>query len=87
MTYLIRDLPMDERPRERMLAHGAQTLSDAELLAVIIGTGAEGKNAIYLARELLHNGLSGLERRDRSALLTMRGVGPAKAARIAAVFE
>jgi len=87
MTYLIRDLPRDNRPRERLLAHGAEVLSDAELLAVILGTGAAGKNAIHLAEELLEGGVPGLQNRDRAALLRARGMGPAKAARIAAVLE
>lgn len=87
MTYLIRDLPRDNRPRERLLAHGAEVLSDAELLAVILGTGAAGKNAIHLAEELLDGGVPGLHNRDRTALLRARGMGPAKAARIAAVLE
>jgi DNA repair protein RadC len=85
--YLIRDIPIDTRPRERLLAHGARTLSDSELLAIILGTGAPGKNAIQLARELLLSGMSDLRHRDPTKLSKVRGVGPAKAARIAAVFE
>ncbi|MEA2415390.1 MAG: repair protein RadC, partial [Thermoanaerobaculia bacterium] len=53
MHELIADMPMDERPRERMLTHGAKSLSDAELLAVLLGSGMQGKNAIELARDLL----------------------------------
>ena len=85
--YLIRDIPIDTRPRERLLAHGARTLSDSELLAIILGTGAPGKNAIQLARELLLSGMSDLRHRDPGKVSKVRGVGPAKAARIAAVFE
>jgi len=84
MTDVIRDLPRDERPRERLLQHGVETLSDAELLALIIGSGVRGQNAIQLARRLLADGMRNLRRRD---LLTERGVGPAKAARIAAALE
>lgn len=87
MTDLIRDLPRDDRPRERLLAHGAETLSDAELLAVILGSGVPGQNAIQLARQLLSGGMRSLRRQDIAALANIRGVGPAKAARIAAVFE
>lgn len=87
MTYLIRDLPVDNRPRERLLAHGPEVLSDAELLAVILGTGAPGKNAIHLAQELLEGGMPNLRHRDLASLAGARGVGPAKAARIAAVVE
>lgn len=87
MTDVIRDLPRDDRPRERLLQHGAQTLSDAELLALIIGTGAEGKNAIQLARELLADGVRTLPRRDLSTLGSIRGMGPAKTARVSAAVE
>lgn len=88
MIEMIRDFPLNDRPRERMLAHGPGVLSDAELLAVMLGTGAEGKNAIYLARELLHSGgLRTLSKREQATLIATRGVGPAKAARISAMFE
>ena len=87
MTFVIRDMPADDRPRERLLQHGAETLSDAELLAVIIGTGAPGKNAIHLARELLDGGVRSLRERDLSSLLATRGMGHVKMARIAAVLE
>lgn len=55
----ISDWPLTERPRERLLAHGAAILSDAELLAVFLRTGMRGKSAVDLARELLAN-LNGL---------------------------
>jgi DNA repair protein RadC len=84
---MIADLPMDDRPRERLLTHGADTLSDAELLAILIGSGMRGKNALDLSRELLVGGLSGLARRDTSATSAVSGIGPAKAARIAAALE
>lgn len=84
---LIADLPMDERPRERLLKHGVETLSDAELVALLIGSGVRGKNAIEVGRELLHEGLSSLARRDWSSTAHARGIGTAKAARLAATFE
>ena len=87
MTDVIRDLPLGDRPRERMMMHGAATLSDAELLAVILGCGLPGQNAIELARHLLADGMHNLGRREVSSLAGVRGVGLAKAARIAAVFE
>lgn len=87
MTELIADLPLDDRPRERLLTHGPETLSDAELLAVLLGAGTRGKNAIQLARELLIDGMAELRRRELSTLAQTRGVGAAKAARIAAAFE
>ena len=87
MTYLIRDMPTDDRPRERMFKHGAKTLSDAELLAVLLVTGAAGKNAIHLAQELLIGGIHSLRARDFTTLAAARGVGPAKVARIGAAVE
>ncbi len=47
------DWPANEQPRERLLAHGASSLSDAELLAIFLRTGVKGKSAVDLARELL----------------------------------
>jgi DNA repair protein RadC len=87
MTYVIRDMPADDRPRERMLSHGAHTLSDSELLAVIIGCGVRGKNAIELAHDLLVDGVQNLRSRDITALATTNGIGPAKTARIGAAVE
>lgn len=87
MHELIADMPMDERPRERMLMHGADTLSDAELLAVLLGSGVPGKNAIELARELVHEGFASLARCEASQLAKMGGIGVAKATRIIAAFE
>jgi DNA repair protein RadC len=87
MTEVIADLPRDDRPRERLLSHGAEVLSDAELMAILLGSGLPGKNAIQLARELLAEGMSSLRRRDVVELARIAGVGPAKASRIAAAFE
>lgn len=87
MTQVIRDMARDERPRERMMMHGAQTLSNAELLAVFIGCGTPGKNALDIARELLSEGLTRLTRRELSSLAKVPGIGVAKAARIVAAFE
>ena len=87
MTELIADLPPDDRPRERMLRHGAQTLSNAELIAILLGSGMRGKNAIQLARDLLSDGLEALRRREAAHLARVGGVGPAKAARVGAAFE
>jgi DNA repair protein RadC len=57
MHEVIADLPLDDRPREKLRKHGAETLSDAELVAILLGSGTRGKNAIQLARELLREGL------------------------------
>jgi DNA repair protein RadC len=87
MHELIADMPMDERPRERMLTHGAKSLSDAELLAVLLGSGMQGKNAIELARDLLREGFSALVQCDAEQLAKREGMGIAKATRIIATFE
>ncbi|HUJ15384.1 MAG TPA: DNA repair protein RadC [Thermoanaerobaculia bacterium] len=88
MQELIADLPLDDRPREKMRRHGAGTLSDAELLAILIGSGTRGISAIQLARELLRDGgLPSIGRSSADALARTRGIGDAKATRIAAAFE
>lgn len=84
---VIRDLPLDDRPRERLLMHGPETLSNAELVALLLGSGLPGKNAIQLARELLREGVTRLHSRDAKYLQGIPGIGPAKVARIAAAFE
>jgi DNA repair protein RadC len=87
MFDVIADLPMDDRPRERMLKHGASTLSDAELLAIILGSGTTGKNVLELSRQALMGGKTALARRGMKELLIIRGMGPVKAMRIKAAFE
>ena len=81
--------PLSERPRERFFAHGAASLSDAELLALFLGTGTRGKGAMDVARELLvrFGRVSRLLSAAHRELCAVPGVGPAKSARIAAVME
>ncbi|MDX1582270.1 MAG: DNA repair protein RadC [Thermoanaerobaculia bacterium] len=83
----IADLPLEERPRERLLQLGPQSLTDTELVAVLLGSGTRGRNAISLARDLLQDGLTDLSRREWSGGPTIPGVGNAKGARLAAAFE
>ena len=85
----IRDWPESERPRERLLARGAGTLSDAELLALFLGSGTAGRDAVASARGLLadHDGLRRLLDRDARALTRLRGIGPARACLLAAALE
>lgn len=85
----IADWPQQERPRERLLAQGAGSLSDAELVAVCLRSGTRGKSAVDLARELIagFGGVAGLLGADLSRLLRVKGLGTAKAAQLAASIE
>ena len=85
----IRELPEDERPREKLAARGASALSDAELIAILLRTGTVGANAIDVARDLLkrHGSLRGLSRCNVEELAKSPGVGPAKAVQLAAAFD
>lgn len=86
---LLKDLPQDARPREKLLARGPGALSDAELLALLLRTGLPGKNALQMGQELLSSfgGVSGLLNTPAEALKKIKGVGPAKRAEIVAVLE
>jgi len=81
--------PETERPRERLLALGPSALSDAELIAILLGNGSKGNSAIDLARDLLqrHGGLSALGRLSPAKMTALTGLGSAKAARILAACE
>lgn len=84
----ITDLPAHERPRERLAALGSAAMSDAELVAIQLGSGGPGESAVALAQALLveWGGVSGLARAAVDQLARRRGVGPAKAARLVAAF-
>ena len=88
-TMMIRDLPQQERPRERLARVGAPALSTAELLAITLRTGVGGENVVRLAERLLahFSGLPGLARASISELQQVKGVGPAKAVEIKAALE
>ncbi len=85
---LIRDLPVSERPRERLLKQGSAALSDAELVAVLLRTGAKGLSVIQMSTELLQetDGLSGLVSLPAQSL-RRHGLGPAKVASLLAAVE
>jgi DNA repair protein RadC len=81
-------LPTDARPREKLLARGAQALSDVELLAILLRTGMAGKNVFQLSEELLgRDGIAGLLNATVPSLKMVKGLGPAKQAELLAVFE
>jgi DNA repair protein RadC len=85
----IKDWPESQRPRERLLTRGAQSLTDAELLAIFFRVGVTGKSAIELANEALQHcgGLHGLLTVDEAAFTQISGLGSAKYAQLMAVME
>lgn len=85
---MIRELPESERPRERLLKQGSGALSDSELIAVLLRTGARGISALQMARDLIQEtgGLSGLVSLTPE-LLRRHGLGPAKTASLLAALE
>jgi DNA repair protein RadC len=86
---LIRDLPTSERPRERLRDYGASSLSNGELLAIILHTGAQHESALSVATRLLstYRGLVGLARVSFRGLCNEKGLGEAKAAQLKAALE
>ncbi|PPC93148.1 MAG: hypothetical protein CTY33_09070 [Methylotenera sp.] len=85
----ITDWPASERPREKLLAHGAKTLSDAELLAIFLRVGVTGKSAVDLARDLLNrfSSLNGIFAASLEELSQVHGIGNSKYAQLQAIFE
>lgn len=85
----VKDWPQNEKPREKLVMLGAASLSDAELLALLLRSGIRGKDAVALGRELLasHGGFRGLLSQEWRSLNHIRGLGPAKAASLVAVTE
>jgi DNA repair protein RadC len=81
--------PIEERPRERLLRHGATALSDAQLIAIVMRTGHCQQTAVDLAMRILsaHGGLSGLSELTGTELQRVAGIGPAKAAQLLAALE
>jgi DNA repair protein RadC len=84
----IREMPQEERPREKLAAHGAAALTDPELIAILLRTGVVGANAVEVGRELLksYGSLAGLSRCTVDELAKIRGVGFAKAVQLVAAF-
>ncbi len=88
--YSIKQWSKDERPREKLLAQGADSLSDSELLAILIRNGTRQKTALDLGREMLglsKNNLVALGRLSVRELMKIKGIGEAKAIAIAAALE
>jgi len=86
----LREQPRGERPRERLKSLGPQALSAAELLAVVLGTGAGGDSAVEVAQRVLGHGDGSLRRlagQPVAALTSVKGVGPARAVAVHAALE
>ncbi|MFL6587865.1 MAG: DNA repair protein RadC [Luteimonas sp.] len=85
----IREWPAGERPREKLLGQGAAALSDAELLAIFLGSGLRGQDAVATARQLLasHGPLRTLIERGAAGLAALPGLGPARACALTAALE
>ena len=85
----VKDMPLDDRPREKLLLRGAQSLSDAELLAVLIRTGTKGKSVITISQELVaeNENLAVLASKHPSHFTKKEGIGKDKAATLMAAFE
>ncbi|MDD5468264.1 MAG: DNA repair protein RadC [Anaerolineales bacterium] len=88
-SYRITDLAETERPRERLARLGAQNLTTAELLAILLRVGVSGENAVQMAQRLLDvfGDVTGLHRAPFEEVCNQRGVGQAKAAQIKAALE
>jgi DNA repair protein RadC len=84
----IREMPQDERPREKLLSRGAAALTDSELIGIMLRTGLPGANAVEVARHLLeqYGSLSGLSRCSVKEMALIPGIGPAKAIQLVAAF-
>lgn len=82
-------LPANERPRERMLNYGAASLSNAELIAILLRTGTAAENVLQVAEQVLTKcgGLAGLMRASHTDLMEIDGLGPTKATQVMAVVE
>jgi DNA repair protein RadC len=88
-SLTIKELPVGERPRERLIHAGAAALSTAELLAIILRVGVGGENVLTVAQRMLahFDGLGGLARAGVSELTAEHGIGEAKVAQVKAAFE
>jgi DNA repair protein RadC len=89
-TYLIREMPEADRPRERLKSRGAQALSTAELIAIVLRTGVKGRSAVQLAQQILQqhgNSLDALAAAPLETLAKIKGVGQTKAIQLKAAFE
>lgn len=84
----VKDLPLDDRPREKLLLRGAASLSDSELIAILLRTGTKGKSVVEIAQSILAKGnLAVLASNSVESFTKTNGIGKDKAATLAAAFE
>lgn len=88
-SYSIRSLPEDERPRERLYRHGAEAMSTAELIAILLGSGTKGRSVLQLAHEIVaHFGsIQSISTATIAELREIKGLGIAKAIQLKAAFN
>jgi DNA repair protein RadC len=88
-SYMLKEVAPDERPRERLMVHGTASLSNSDLIAILLNTGTTGETVTVLAQRLLteYGGLVGLMKLDAAELAAIHGIGPAKAAKLKAALE
>jgi len=88
-SFTVHDLPLSERPRERLAKLGSEVLSSQEILALILGRGIKGESVMVTAQKLLSKfgNLKNLAAASMEELTKIKGIGPAKAAQIKATFE
>jgi len=88
-TLMIRDFPQDERPRERFIHHGPQSLSNHELIAILLRTGTKDESVLQLSNRLLNHfeGLRLLKSATLEEITEIKGIGSAKAIQILAAVE
>lgn len=85
----VKDLPIDDRPREKLLLRGPQNLTDAELIAILLRTGTKGKSVLEISQEIINkeNNLAQLALKSPNELIENSGIGKDKAAALLAAFE
>jgi DNA repair protein RadC len=85
----VKDLPLDDRPREKLIMRGAQSLTDAELIAILLRTGKKGKSVLEIARDIINSdgNLAVLAGKTVDSLQKIDGIGKDKSATLAAAFE
>ena len=88
---VMKDLPLQEQPYEKFRQLGCTSLTDAELLSIIVGSGSRGLSALTMCRQILSlpecKGLAGLSRMKLSGLTSLKGIGPVKAMKLACIGE